>query len=353
MTQQSGQPDFSPEHFFRRPDIYLLEFTAKGGNLVPMTRDCYQQSIFTDRGRIVPASPGGWEIGMIDLLQGYENQGLEQPELGFVFHIAHCGSTLLARALDIADRTLVYREPFTLRQLAVDAAWKPGGPKNQKIWQRQLRLTTGLLGRTYSSVQNVIIKTNVPVNFIIPQLMGLADGNRGILLYAGLERYLLSVLKSPMHQKWVMNVLSHVAGGVTKTNPLAELVLEGITPPQAAASLWLAQMYRFEEALADFPRLRSLDCEDLFSRPADTVAAAFGHLGVRMSAGEVADIVASDLFARHAKNPDRAYDSATREAELQQLKRQLAAELAAGMAWADEVMAQRKLSLPLMNPLLV
>jgi hypothetical protein len=76
MTQQSGQPDFSPEHFFRRPDIYLLEFTAKGGNLVPMTRDCYQQSIFTDRGRIVPASPGGWEIGMIDLLQGYENQGL-------------------------------------------------------------------------------------------------------------------------------------------------------------------------------------------------------------------------------------------------------------------------------------
>ena len=150
-----------------------------------------------------------------------------------------------------------------------------------------------------------------------------------------------------------MNVLGHIAGAVMTTDPLGSAQLAGITPPQAAACLWLAQMYRYSDALAADARLKSLDCEDLFSRPADTVAAAFGHLGVRMSAGEVADIVASDLFARHAKNPDRAYDSAAREAELQQLKRQLAAELAAGMAWADEVMTQRKLSLPLMNPLLV
>jgi hypothetical protein len=353
MPQQSGQPDFSPEHFFRRPDLYLLEFTARGGNIVPMNRDSYMQSIFTDKGRIVPASPTGWEIGMADLLRGYEGQGLKQPALGFVFHIAHCGSTLLARALDVADRTLVYREPYTLRQLAADAAGRPEGPKDLSSWQRQLRLSTGLLGRTFSDGQAAIVKANVPVNFIIPQLMGLADGSRGILLYAGLERYLLSVLKSPMHQRWVMNVLGHIAGAVMTTDPLGSAQLAGITPPQAAACLWLAQMYRYSDALAADARLKSLDCEDLFSRPADTVAAAFGHLGVRMSAGEVADIVASDLFARHAKNPDRAYDSADREAELQQLKRQLAAELAAGMAWADEVMAQRKLSLPLMNPLLV
>jgi len=353
MTQQPGQPDFSPDHFFRRPDIYLLEFTAKGGNLVPMTRDCYQKSIFTDRGRIVPASPDGWEIGMIDLLQGYETQDLEQPELGFVFHIAHCGSTLLARALDIADRTLVYREPFTLRQLAVDASWKRGGPKNEKIWQRQLRLTTGLLGRTYSPVQNVIVKTNVPVNFIIPQLMGLADGNRGLLLYAGLERYLLSVLKSPAHQKWVMNVLSHVAEGVRETDPLGDVLMEGITPPQAAASLWLAQMYRFANALADDSRLRSLDCEDLFLRPAETVTAAFKHFGTRVSGDEVASIVSSELFSHHAKNPVRTFDAKTRESELDHLRQQLSGELKAGLAWADKILTRQNIELPLQNPLLV
>ena len=353
MTQQSGQPDFSPEQFFRRPDVYLLEFTAKGGNLVPMTRESYQQSIFTDKGRIVAASPTGWEVGMADLLQGYETQGLEQPALGFVFHIAHCGSTLLARALDIADRTLVYREPFTLRQLAADAAGKPGGPADPAGWQRQLRLATGLLGRTFSPLQSPIVKTNVPVNFIIPQLMDLADDSRGILLYAGLEHYLLSVLKTPMHQRWVMNVLGHVAGGVMATDPFGDAAMARITPPQAAASLWLAQMYRFAGALADDPRLRSLDCEDLFSRPGETIAATFGHLGVDITDAEVEGIVTSDLFGRHAKNPDRPYDTATREAELGQLRQHLSAELAAGLAWADEIMARRSLELPLQNPLLV
>ena len=353
MTQQPGQPDFSPEQFFRRPDVYLLEFTAKGGNLVPMTRDSYQQSIFTDKGRIVPASPTGWEIGMADLLQGYESQRLEQPALGIVFHIAHCGSTLLARALDVADRTLVYREPFTLRQLAADAASKPGGPADPKGWQRQLRLATGLLGRTFSPTQNAIIKANVPVNFIIPQLMNLADDSRGILLYAGLEHYLLSVLKTPMHQRWVMNVLGHVAGGVMATDPFGGVAMAGIAPPQAAASLWLAQMYRFADALADGPRLRSLDCEDLFSRPDETITAAFRHLGTEMDDAEVEGIVKSDLFDRHAKNPGRPYDAAIREAELGQLRRHLSTELAAGLAWADEIMARRGLELPLPNPLLV
>jgi hypothetical protein len=347
------QPDFSPEHFFRRPDLYLLEFTATGGSLVPMDRDSYGRSIFTDKGRIVPASRTGWEVRMADLLQGYEAQGLDQPALGFVFHVAHCGSTLLARALDVADRTLVYREPFTLRQLAADSAARPAGPADPDIWLRQLKLVTGLLGRTFDSDQVAIVKANVPVNFIIPDLMKLSDGSRGILLYATLERYLLSVLKSPMHQRWVMNVLGHIAGGVVETQPLGGLPLAGVTPAQAAACLWLAQMYRYSDALTSDPRLRSLDCEDLFSRPHDTLTAAFAHLDVAMPDADVDGIISSDLFARHAKNPGRPFDSAAREAELEQLKQQLSAELASGIAWAEDVMAQRNIALPLQNPLLV
>jgi hypothetical protein len=112
-------------------------------------------------------------------------------------------------------------------------------------------------------------------------------------------------------------------------------------------------MYRFADALAEDPRLRSLDCEDLFSRPGETITAAFGHLGIDVTDTEVDGIVTSDLFGHHAKNPDRPYDTAIREAELGQLRRHLSSELAAGLAWADKILARRGLELPLPNPLLV
>ena len=40
------------------------------------------------------------------------------PDPRFIFHIGHCGSTLLSRALDASLRTLPLREPLTLRRLA-------------------------------------------------------------------------------------------------------------------------------------------------------------------------------------------------------------------------------------------
>lgn len=37
----------------------------------------------------------------------------------WIFQMAHCGSTLLARALDDPGASLVLREPLSLRQTAV------------------------------------------------------------------------------------------------------------------------------------------------------------------------------------------------------------------------------------------
>lgn len=352
QTSKSEQPDFAPERFFSRPDLFLMEFTAHGGNLVPMDRESYLRSIFTDRGRIVPARQAAWEVGLTDLLQGYESHAPRRRPLNYVFHVAHCGSTLLARALDIADRTLVIREPFALRQLGADAAAQPGGPRDPDDWSRRLGLVSGLLGRTWGPAQAAIVKANVPVNFIIPRLMQLEEGNRGILLYAELERYLVSVLKSPMHQRWVMNVLGHIAGAVMTTAPFDKINLAAMTPPQAAACLWLVQMYRFADALSGEPRLKSLNCEDLFSRPFDTLTAAFAHFDIEIDEEDVRAIIDGGLFGRHAKIPDRPYDKDTRDAELEASKRRLATEIKSAVSWAEQVLSKRAVDLPLAHPLL-
>jgi len=325
-----------PEMLFRRPDAFPLEFAEGALDMVPMSRESYQRSLFLDRGRIVPAARRGWRLPLAGLLGEFERRGAAQRPIHFIFHIAHCGSTLLARALDLRARTLVLREPFTLRQLGAEAASTAAGPRDPDAWGRVLALTTGLLGRRYEENGTVIVKANVPVNFILAPLMALHAESRGVLLYAGLERYVLSVMKTPMHRNWVDNVCSQLAGGILTSSGLSEIDLAKLSTAQRAACLWAAQILRFRDAMAVDARLRSLDCERLFASPAETLTLCFEHFGVDLPENVPVEIAAGDLFRHHAKNPGFAYDREQRERDLERLRSELDGELEQAHGWIEE-----------------
>ncbi len=333
MTQPDPVPDrIDAETFFARPDIYPVEFAPGQVNLVPMTRETYRRSIFTDPGRIVPAGPRAWQVPTERLLAEFESRGPVQRPIFFIFHIAHCGSTLLARALDLPDRTLVIREPFTLRQLAADAA-AGGVPTDPAVWKRCLALTSALLGRRYTDEQVVIVKANVPVNFILDPLLALNPDCAGVALYAGFEDYLLSVLKTPMHRRWVLNVCQQVAGGIRATPGLGEVDAAALEPPRAAACLWLAQMLRLRSVTASHERIRSLDCRLLFERPQSVLPAAMELADADLPVSEAEAIAGGELFRRHAKDPGRQFDSAARDRELASLAERMAPEVDSARSW--------------------
>ena len=352
MNDGPTADELRPEVLFSRPDFYLLEFGGANGFFVRMTRDTYLRSIFTDRQRIVAASTQAWGAPIANLMSQYEAQNLPQPPLGFIFHLAHCGSTLLARALDQSPRLLVYREPFPLRQLGAEFAAAANNAPGGNNWLRRLQLVTGLLGRTYGSSQAAIVKANVPVNFMLPQLMDLNPESCGILLYAQLRGYLLAVLKSPQHQQWVSHVVRELAGGIRRVEILADVAPETLTPPQAAACLWLAQMWNFRQLAESSGRVRSLDCETLFDRPADVLAAAFALFGGELAAEDIQAIVSGELFSHHAKTPGLRYDNASRKAEQEKLAETLGDQILEGVAWAAEIMAPQDVPQALPNPLL-
>lgn len=314
-----------PDTFFLRPDVFPLEFGPGRLDLVPMTRDSYGRSLFTDRGRVVVASRQGWQAGLESIITEFERRRVPQPALNFIFHIAHCGSTLLSRAMDVQQRTLVIREPFVLRQLGAEAARTTAPPG--AVWRQCLGLAAALLGRRYAADQPVVIKANVPVNFIIDELMELNPASGGVLLYAPLERYLLSVLKTPMHARWVDNVTGQLAAGLSGILGAEAPDLSALTTAERAGCLWLAQMRLFREALVSHGGLRSLDCELLFARPSDVVGAAMDLAGVPLAAPEIDRIVSGELFRRHAKDPARPYDADARQAEMRALAGRLASDV--------------------------
>ena len=321
---------------FRDPDYYLLDFADQNAVFIQMRRDDYRQSIFTDRQRIAAAPQRLRNIPVVELLRMHEQVDLEPPRTGFVFHIAHCGSTLLSRALDQASPALVYREPVALRQLAAERAAHGVSRDEDTNWHARLAMVHQLLGRNYADSPATIVKANVPVNFILPELMALNPDAPVVLLYSDWRDYLLSLLKAPQRRQWIQTITRELEGGIRQVDCLTGIDPEALSPAQAGVCLWLAQMTNYRRLIDSNDNVRSLNCEDFYNRPAETLSALFQHFGVDVGMTDIDTVVSGELFTRHAKSPTITYDNATRRAELDNLAGAYANELEEGRKWLAE-----------------
>lgn len=290
------------------PDHYLHAFDGADAVFVPMDRAAYHRSIFLD-GRISTAAPGSMRLPT-EVLSSHAG---EAARTGWIFHVAHCGSTLLARALDQSDANLVLREPLALRQ----AALTPGS--------QRLALVTAMLGKRYQAQAPTIVKANVPVNFILPELVVRDPEAAAIFLYLDLPDYLLAILRSADHRGWLQRVTQQLAGHLGDLSALGD--------GERAAALWLAQIQAFARSLASLPNARSLNAERFFAAPATVLSAAARQLSVPIDAQAADAISRGPLFTTYSKNPDVAFDNAARIARREALATTLADEIAAGERW--------------------
>ena len=292
---------------FASPDHYLHRFDGDAAVFVPMDRAAYQRSIFLD-ARIAPAATQEMRLPVAALVDPPR-----APATAWIFHVAHCGSTLLARALDDAGASLVLREPQALRQAAVtgDAT--------------RLALAAAMIGRRYRADSPTLVKANVPVNFVLPTLRAFDPEARAILLYLPLDDYVLAVLRSAPHRDWLRRVTTQLAPHLGD--------LSACSDAQRAAALWHAQMDRFADAVRTMPGARTLDAERFHADPAVVLKAAAAHLGPPID-GEVLERTASGpLFATYSKNPGVAFDNDARLARRDELRRTLADEVAVAREW--------------------
>jgi hypothetical protein len=306
------------------PDHYLHALDGEDAVFVPMDRPAYHRSIFLD-GRISAAATGSMRLPLA-ALSGH----VPQPaRTGWIFHVAHCGSTLLARALDVPEQNLILREPLALRQVAL-------APDPQR-----LAVVAAMLGKRYRSDAPTIVKANVPVNFLLPELAGLDSAATAIFLYLDLRDYLLAILRSADHRAWLHRVTQQLAGHLGDLTDLGD--------GERAAALWLAQIRAYARALELLANGRSLNAERFFAEPASVLAAAAQHLAVPLDEAAAEAIAKGPLFATYSKNPSLAFDNAARLERREALASALEREIAAAEAWiarqgADAASALRKLA---------
>jgi hypothetical protein len=298
------------DDLFTSPDHYLHSFEGDAALFVPMDRAAYHRSIFLD-GRISPAADQAMHMPVDALAAGTP----APARTGWIFHVAHCGSTLLARALDDPAANLVLREPLALRQ----QAFVGDG--------RRLAMTAAMLSKRYRADLPTIVKANVPVNFLLPELVALDPEAAAIFLYCSLGDYLLAILRSENHRGWLRRVTAQLAAYLGD--------LSGLADAELCAALWLAQMRAFGAALSAMPHGRALDSEAFFAAPRPVLNAAARHLGVPLDEAAIEATVAGPLFATYSKNPDLPFDNAARLARRAETEAALGGEMAQARAWIE------------------
>lgn len=293
---------------YASPDHYLHSFDGDTAVFVPMDRAAYHRSIFLD-ARVSPAGEGALRIPVVAL-----REAIPSPApTGWIMHVAHCGSTLLARALDGANANLVLREPQALRQLA----FLPPDTR--------LALTVAMLSKRYRPDLPTIVKGNVPTNFLLPRLSAMDPQARMIVLHLPLRDYLLAILRSDNHRTWLRNVTTQLANNIG--------AMPEASDAERAAALWLAQMQLYASSAATLPNARSVDAETFFADPRSVLENVAAHLAVPLSPVEIEARVAGPLFATYSKNPSQSFDNADRLARRQAIERNLSPEIEQAEHW--------------------
>ncbi len=229
--------------------------------------------------------------------------------------MAHCGSTLLVRALDDLDANIVPREPAALRQVGVNPD------------RRQLAAALTMLGKRYIPTAPTVVKANVPVNFILPEIVKTNAEARAIFLHCQLRHYLLAVLRSDGHRNWVRQVTDQFALYVGD--------VQGLSDACRAAALWAAQMRAFAAAMEKMPNARSLDSEFFFANPRPALTATAAHLNVAVDTDYIDRAISGPLFSTSAKNPTVAFDNVRRLARRAVLEVTIRAELEEAQCWVE------------------
>jgi hypothetical protein len=325
---------FSAQAILESPEYYPLKFEGSNLVFVQMSRTNYQQSIFTLPNRIVTQNNSTWTVPFTEIVSLLETAAPQVESPHVIFQIAHCGSTLLSRALDQPDSSLVIREPFALRQYCASPSSDDQEARLNR--RRGLNALWTLLSRKFTAAETTLIKTNVPVNFSLSEISELVPQMNGVLLYCGFEEYMVSVLKSEQRKLWAKHVVSELATKIRRLKMFSDLELTNLTSARATAVLWMSQISNYQSALMDNHGYRSLNSRKLFENPSDTLVSCAQHLGIEIDNNRLQSIVSSELFSHHAKTPEREYSQIDRIAEQKRLLEQHSPEIEKVIEWCEQ-----------------
>lgn len=312
---------------------FKLDPIARRVLLVRLDAAQRRDAAFLDERALSPQAGGGWVP--LEQLLSWPMRSDATPA-GAIFHIGHCGSTLLSRLLESWPGAQALREPLPLRTLA--ELWpqrtQPESRLSASDAERCLNALWSAWSRPAGDGERVVVKATSSCNMLIAPLLEGRPRMRAILLDMPLRPYLATLLKSPD------SIRDATAGAADRLRDLRarcgdqDLLLHALSIPQQCAMGWVAERLRFAAlARASGGRVLRVDFERLLAAPETVLAGIATHFGLAPEG--VAEAMRSPAWGRYSKAQSHGYGREDRAHDLMLAMHRHGPEIAQAEQWRD------------------
>lgn len=322
--------------------LQQLDLIQRRALFVRLAEPDLRAASFLDERLGLKGREGFW-IPQEDLVDLAARVRPNASKAAFIFHIGHCGSTLLSRLLDRDPGVLGLREPLALRELA-EAERELGHPLarlSSTQWQDLFGATLALLGRRFSEGQRIVIKATSSCNNLAHAVLAREEPVRLVLMYMPLESYLATMVKAPSGGLDALHAAPARLQFLHEVLGEDSIRLHGLQAAEIVAMGWVSELLRFTRlaaAPATARRALLLDFEALLGDPAAHLDVVRSHLGLAQLPDDNATLAQSSVMRAYAKSPSHPYSPADRRHDLDLSRRMYGEQIARGMAWAEALL---------------
>jgi hypothetical protein len=314
-------------------DLERLNFT-----FVRLEDHHYRSASFMDR-RLGQAASQPVLMKYDSLIELFESGDEGRDLSGWIFHIGHCGSTLISRALSADATVLPLREPQVLESLANDLH-RLGSDfsfLDEDGWDALRKSVSLLLGRRFLPAQTPLIKARSNSNQLIGPILEAGTQRRGLGLHIGLEPYLATMLQIEPPRHDIRTQARQRLREWQAIEGAPRLRLVDLDLPRLAALSWLTTMYRLLAAAQRFPdRFLMLDFDAFLQSPEDHLESLCRFFGFP-AACEATIAAFPAIAAEYSKQPGIPFSAAARQAVMDQNRSANGSLIRAGFDWAREL----------------
>jgi len=322
-----------------RPEIYphQINLTNDSVLLVKLSEEEIRSASFLDQRVLNQTTQGQW-VAWQPVADVFA-QAEQQPVPAFIFHVGHCGSTLLSRLVEFAEQTRSFREPLPLRTLAQDVADDEDGRSFLTGPERMNRLRW-LLRMWCRSGGNTVIKATSICTDLLLQIHTLEPGALALFMYNRAETHIATLLAG---QNSLMDLKGFARLRVQRVQNACglDIQLNQLSLGQLAALGWLSETTSIVRSLEACPQqVALLEFESLLKNPRERLEWSLKHLGIPISPAAVEQAVSSPVLRTYSKAPEHKYDAQTRAAILSDSRSRYRNEIRQGLAWLEQLAGQ-------------
>ena len=325
---------------FQSPDLLPWQLDMAGARmlLALVSESVYRDTGFLDQRLNLDGKLQALWVPLERILADQRSIAPSPPTPArFIFHVGHCGSTLLSRLLAENSGLLPLREPLSLRSLAESERLLhgPGAPVTRTEWQSLMELLLRLLSRVYRDGQRALIKPSSSCNNLIGPLLASNREHKAVFLYLNLRSYLASVLR-PQSRGALHAFAKERAFDVHRFMPDAGISPEDLTPARLGAMNWATSMAYLIQAQGDeslSARIRVMEFEAFLQDPIDVLTELFIFLGHPVARETAAAILQGGHMGRYAKDMRIGYTPELRAEDLQQSMQAHRGDIDDAQAW--------------------